>query len=311
MMIKKFSNFILENLKEESQSSIGEYIESLAEKDQNVKRIVSDFTQDSSPWIKISNAINILPELEKSNLLKKVQNYLNREESKEVEVSTSVLLEESYGEGVLTTFFKCLTALGFKDNEQSLEVPSEFLVFFKFVNLDVLKVIEVFNRFKSLSSLELDVTLPNISLYLGLKNDLTFEYGYYYDELVTIGSFKLTKKSLNKLKLSDLKSTSGLKRVLMNLNFEDLKLLSKIKEGLVKFNPGYYEQKSSPVIIDRTIQFGYYGVGKWDNGVLDEGELMNIKSNLKSFLINFNWSEKVQISASANKFWIFLKIRLK
>ena len=78
-----------------------------------------------------------------------------------------------------------------------------------------------------------------------------------------------------------------------------------------KFQPGYFEQKMVPLVNDRIITFGYYGVGKWDNGQLDSGELMNVKNNLKNFLSKYKWSEKIQISVVPSKFWVYINIKIK
>jgi len=90
----------------------------------------------------------------------------------------------------------------------------------------------------------------------------------------------LTKSIYNGLKLSDLKSVNGLKKVLANLNFEDIQLMSKIKLEMEKFNPGYFEQKIAP-------------------------------PNLKSFLIKYKWSEKIQLNIVPSKFWVYIQIKLK
>lgn len=313
-MIKKYSDFIAESFNEEIHGTIGEYIEELSKKDDEITHIVNQHIKDVEPWIEISNAINILPDLEQVNLLKRVEKYLTGEkEYPEIFTSTDVnLLEESYGQGILNTFFKCLTALGFKDNSPSNETPSEFLVFFKFSGVESSKIEGVFKRFKSLSSIEIDYTQPSMGLYFGIRNTGDFEYGYYYDELIPIGNFKLNKSTFNKLKLSDLKSTSGLKKALVNYNLDDIKLLGKIKIEMDKFQPGYYEQKSAPFLSDnRVITFGYYGVGKWDNGKLDEGELLNLRGNLKTFLSKYRWSDKIQMSIVPNRFWVYINLKLK
>lgn len=219
---------------------------------------------------------------------------------------------ESYGKNVLSTFFKCLTALGFKDNSpQEKDIPSEFLIIFKMSGVESSKISSVFNRFKSLSTIKVDYSHPNMGLYFGIRTSGDFEYGYYYDELVPIGLFKLNKSSLNSLKLSELKSTSGLKKVVLNLTVDDILLMGKIKNEMDKFQPGHYEEKMSPRVNDRIITFGIYGLGKWSDGKLDEQELHNIKSNLKSFLSKYKWSEKIQISVVPNKFWIYINIKLK
>jgi len=319
-MIKKYNQFIEESFNQETHHSLGEYIEQLAQNDEYIQMIVSQITDKIEPHIRLSNAVNLLDDLSKVELLKRVENYLNGiEGSTDVSATVDInslekeeSIRESYGKNVLTTFFKCLTALGYKENSQELkEIPQEFLVYFKFTEIDSQKLKSIFNRFKSLQSIQIDYTNPTTSLYFGIKCDSNFEYGYYKDELIPIGQFKLTKSIYNGLKLSDLKSVNGLKKVLANLNFEDIQLMSKIKLEMEKFNPGYFEQKISPQINDRLLTFGYYGVGKWDNGQLDLGEFENIKSNLKSFLIKYKWSEKIQLNIVPSKFWVYIQIKLK
>jgi hypothetical protein len=313
-MIKKYNDFIQESFNQEEHHSLGEYIEELSIDDQYIQMLIGEYTKEVDASISVSNAINVLDDMYKVELLKRVENHLNGVEG-ELSVGTSTpvdLLEESYGKNVLTTFMKCLTALGFKDNTpESKEVPSEFLLFFKFSGIDSSKIELVFKRFKSLQSIQIDYSQPQMGLYFGIRNDGQFEYGYYYDELISIGQFKLNKSAFNSLKLSDLKATSGLKKLLVNLNLEDVILMGKIKLEMDNFNPGYFEQKMVPVLNDRIMTFGFYGVGKWDNGQLDEGELMNLKGNLRTFLSKYKWSEKIQISVVPSKFWVYINIKLK
>jgi hypothetical protein len=319
-MIKRYNDFIQESFSQENHHSLGEYIEQLAENDEFIQMIVGQMTGDIDVSIRMSNAINLLDDLQKVELLKRVENHLNGVEG-ETNVSTTVdaetvsptePIDESYGKSVLNTFFKCLTALGFKDNTpQTEQIPSEFLIIFKLTGVESSKIEGVFNRFKSLQSIKVDYSHPTMGLYFGIKCDGLFEYGYYYDELVPIGQFKLTKSVYNQIKLSELKSASGLKKILVNLNFEDVVLMSKIKVEMDKFNPGYFEQKMVPQINDRTMTFGFYGVGKWDNGQLDSGEFENVKSNLKMFLSKYKWSEKIMISVQPSKFWVYIQIKMK
>jgi len=319
-MIKRYNDFIQESFSQESHHSLGEYIEQLAENDEFIQMIVGQMTGDIDVSIRMSNAINLLDDLQKVELLKRVENHLNGVEG-ETNVSTTVdsstvtptePIDEAYGKSVLNTFFKCLTALGFKDNTpQTEQIPSEFLIIFKLTGVESSRIEGVFKRFKSLQSIEVDYSHPTMGLYFGVKCDGLFEYGYYYDELVPIGQFKLTKSIYNQIKLSELKSASGLKKILVNLNFEDVVLMCKIKVEMDKFSPGYFEQKMVPQISERTMTFGYYGVGKWDNGQLDAGEFENVKSNLKMFLAKYKWSEKIMISVQPNKFWVYIQIKLK
>ena len=316
-MIKRYNDFIQESFSKENHHSLGEYIEQLAENDEFIQMIVGQMTGDIDVSIRMSNAINLLDDLQKVELLKRVENHLNGVEGKThvaatVDAKTVEPIDEAYGKNVLNTFFKCLTALGFKENSpQTNEVPTEFLMFFKLSGVDSSRIEGVFRRFKSLQSINVDYSHPTMGLYFGIKCDGLFEYGYYYDELIPIGQFKLTKSIYNQIKLSELKSASGLKKILVNLNFEDIVLMSKIKVEMDKFSPGYFEQKMVPQILERTMTFGYYGVGKWDNGQLDAGEFENVKNNLKAFLMKYKWSEKIMISVQPSKFWVYIQIKLK
>jgi len=316
-MIKRYNQFISESFSKEDHHSLGEYIEQLAENDEFIQMIVGQMTGDIDSSIRMSNAINLLDDLQKIELLKRVENHLNGVEGKThvsatVDAKTVEPIDETYGKNVLTTFFKCLTALGFKENApQTNEVPTEFLMFFKLSGVDSSRIEGVFNRFKSLQSINVDYSHPTMGLYFGIKCDGNFEYGYYYDELIPIGQFKLTKSIYNQIKLSELKSASGLKKILVNLNFEDVVLMCKIKVEMDKFSPGYFEQKMVPQILERTMTFGFYGVGKWDNGQLDAGEFENVKSNLKTFLMKYKRSEKIMISVQPSKFWVYIQIKLK
>lgn len=313
-MLKRYFQFIQESYSQEEHHTIGEYIEELASKDDFIKMIVGQYTGDINPSISFSNSINVLDELTKVEILKRVENHLNGVEG-EVDVLTSTpvdMIEESYGFNVLGTFFKCLTALGFKDNTpEPKEIPSEFLIYFKLGGVESSKIESVFKRFKSLSSIGIDYTHPSMGLYFGIRNTGDFEYGVYYDELVPIGTFKMTKKTFNSLKLSELKSATGLKKTLVNLSLNDIILMGKVKLEMDKFNPGYFQQKMVPIVDDRVISFGYLGVGKWDNGKLDDTELLNIKSKIKSFLSKYKWSEKIQVSVVPSELWVYIKVKIK
>ncbi len=319
-MIIKYKDFIKESFSKEEHHTIGEYIEQLAEKDDFIRMIVGQMTGDIDVSIRMSNAINILDDLKKVELLKRVENHINGVEG-ETNVSTIIdnntvnsteKIEESYGKGVLTTFFKCLTALGFKDNtHQNNEIPSEFLIFFKLSGVESSKIEGVFNRFKSMQSIKVDYTRPTMGLYFGIKCDGFFEYGYYYDDLIAIGNFKLNKSTFNQIKLSELKSASGLKKVLVSLSFENIILMGKLKIEMDKFTPGYFDQKMIPQLSEKTLTFGYYGFGKWDNGKLEDADFENTKTNIKKFLSNYKWSDKILLSVKASKFWVYIQIKLK
>ena len=169
-------------------------------------------------------------------------------------------------------------------------------------------------RFKSLSRyLDLvDYQQNEVSLYFGIKCDGNFEYGICYDNLLPIGQFKLNQSVIKWILSLESKSAFSLKKELVNLTYSDILILGQIKRDIGTFNPGYFEKKLFPQIKDRVFSFGFYGVGKWDNGQLDQGEFMNIKNNFTTWLISKKWGGKVLISVPQPKsFWFNLHIKLK
>ena len=315
MKIKKYIEFILES--QESQS-IGEWIESVA--DDYVLNLVSQYTQDVEPSVRLSNAIDILPDFEKEELSKKVKDYINGvEQSQDVDMVASVnsgeLLENvQAGRNVFKSFLKLLTAMGLKEHQPDWsKTPQDFLIYFLFENVDMSNLKMFASRFKSLDLFinSIDYNVNICQLYFGIKTDLTFEYGVKTDVVTPIGSFKMNKSSYNWIMLLDSLSSAPLKRQLIDLDINRLSLFSKIKTSMSGWNPGYAEKKSTPQITGDVISFGYYGVGKWDNGKLDEGEFENIKNNFKTWLSKFKWSEKILVSVTNNSFWVYFNFKLK
>ena len=314
-MIKKYLEFIKENVG--SFNSLGEWVESLID-DQYVKNIINRYTQDIDPDIELSNAINILDARIQNEIKSQIEDYIQngiQEKEPDVLASTDLeMLDESAGKGVFTSFLKSLTALGQKETNPNWEkCPDDFLLFYYYPNLDSTIVKQIFTRFKSLSMYldTIDYGKNEVNLYFGLKSDGNFEYGISYDNLTPIGQFKLSQ-SITKWILSlESKSAQSLKKELVNLNLSDILTLGRIKNDMLTFNPGYHEKRLAPMLKDRIISFGYFGLGKWDNGRLDEGELMNIKNNFTTWLLNKKWSDKILISIKPESFWINIHIKLK
>lgn len=293
-------------------NTLGEYIESLCD-DEFIRSIVGEYTKEIDPKIRVSNSINLLEDYEKIQLLKRVESHLNGSKS-EPQITTSVdtyeTIEESYGKGIFTTFLKCLTALGLKENKPVQETPNNFLFLFKFEKLDYLKVESIFKRFKSLQILGIEYS-PDMGLYFGIKSDGFLEYGYITDKMNEIGKFPIKKSTLNWIKTSDLKSLSGIKKSLTNLSHGDLILLGKIKTEMGKFKPEYCEQKMTPQIQDRIISFGYSGYGNWNNGKINDEDLIKLKENVKEFLLKYRWSSNILVNTSAKNFWSHINIKIK
>ena len=107
------------------------------------------------------------------------------------------------------------------------------------------------------------------------------------------------------------KSAQSIKKELVNLTYTDLITLGQIKSDMKSFRPGYFEKSLSPMLRDRVITFGFYGVGRWDNGKLDEGEYQNIKGNFTNWLMTKKWGSKILISVKPESFWLYFHLKLK
>lgn len=309
-----FYDFINEKYDESIDGSIGQYISGIAETDERVREIVASFTQDIKQDIDMSNAINLLDDIKKINLLRMVEDHINQKEG-DLKVSARMAsdneLNESVGKrGVFNSFLKSLTALGFKDNDASNDVPDGFLFIFRFTDIDPVKQRTIFKRFAYLDTIEFEES-RKVSLYYGLRDDMHIEYGYYYDVFNKIGEFKLTQSIFNKLKTSDFKSLSGFKRKVSQLNFKDIILIQKLKVAMLSFDPGRIESKLQPKINDKIITFSYYGYGTWRSGQLEENDMIGLKDKVKEHLVKHKWSERLLISVSANKFWTYVNFKIK
>lgn len=319
-MIKRYLEFIKENYTE--FNSLGEWIESLSG-DPYIINILTRYTSEIDPSIEISNAVNLLDTKTQNEIKGQIERYLEYGvEDKEPEIIVSTETEELMesqeisisGKGVFTSFLKSLTALGQKENTPNWKkTPDDFLLYYYFQNLPSQDVKMIFTRFKSLhryiDMIKYDQNFLN--LYFGLKCDGQFEYGFNYETNLPIGQFKISKSVIKWLLSIESKSAQSIKKELVNLSYVDILTLGTIKNDMKTFSPGYYENKIAPQLKDRVISFGYHGVGKWDNGKLDEGELMNIKNNFTTYLLSKKWGGKVLISVKAMSFWVYLHIKLK
>ena len=318
MIIKRYLQFI----NEDENTSLGQWISSLIE-DEYVRNIVARYTQEIDPSIDLENAINLLDKRTQLEIKEQIEEYLQKGiEEKQPDILTSTDTEQLWeseitvaGKGMFASFLKSLTALGQKDCLPNWEKTSnDFLFYYHFSNLQSEIVKSVFMRFKSLSRyLDLvDYQQNEVSLYFGIKCDGNFEYGICYDNLLPIGQFKLNQSVIKWILSLESKSAFSLKKELVNLTYSDILILGQIKRDIGTFNPGYFEKKLFPQIKDRVFSFGFYGVGKWDNGQLDQGEFMNIKKNFTTWLISKKWGGKVLISVPQPKsFWFNLHIKLK
>jgi hypothetical protein len=334
-MIKKYLEFISES-KFENFNSLGEWIKSISN-DEYVMNIVNRYIDDNNNLyggediganIDLENAINLLDDKIKSEIKQQIDKYLeNGIEEKEPMVLPSTdtfdLLGESVesqaevtvaGKGIFSSFLKSLTALGLKESNPNWQnCPEDFLLYYSFLNIDSEAVKQIFSRFKSLSRyLHLvDYQHNTLGLYFGVTINGQFEYGIQYDSRFPIGQFRLSQSVIKWLLSIESKSAQSIKKELVNLTYTDLITLGQIKSDMKSFRPGYFEKNLSPMLRDRVITFGFYGVGRWDNGKLDEGEYQNIKSNFTNWLMTKKWGGKVLISVKPESFWLYFHLKLK
>lgn len=322
-MIKKYLQFLAEN-KINGFNSIGEWVESLID-DDYIKNIVNRFTKDIDYSVDLSNAINILDDKIKKDIKSQIENYLqNGIEDKEPNITASTNIEQLKedvsseitisGKGIFTSFLKSLTGLGRKETIPNYEsIPNDFLIYYHYDNLNYEDVKQIFSRFKSLTRYidSLDYQKNELDLYFGIKCNGELEYGIRYDSNIPIGRFKLSKSAIKWICQIDSKSAASLKKEIVNLTYNDIILFGNIKLSMEQFNPGYFEKKSIPTINDRIITFAYYGIGKWENGKLDETELQNIKNRFNTWLASKKWNTKVLINIKSSSFWVYLSLKLK
>ena len=339
-MIKKYLQFIKESFEKsrEDFNSLGEWVEYLyelysdeEEKLSNLKSIVNrnfnikgkESLEEIGTDIRLANAINILDENIQKEMESMILDFIqNGVSEKEPVISTSTDLEQiteseitKAGRGIFHSFLKTLTALGQKEKTSEVErCPEKFLLFYLYENLDANAVKQVFSRFQSLVPYleHIDYGKNEVSLYFGVKCDGELEYGILYDDNFThFGSFKLNQTVIKWLNNLEAKSAFSLKKELVNLSYNDIITLGKVKSDMIQYNPGYHEKRLKPELKDRVMSFGYQGIGKWDNGKLDEFELANLKGNFVTWLLSKNWGSKVLISVKANSYWLYIHIKLK
>jgi len=316
-MIKKYIEFI-----SESEGSLGQRVESMYS-DEYVKNIVNRYIGETGSDIRLANAINLLDERTQKEIEQQLDEYSSngiQEKDPSVTASTDIEpLSESEataaGKGIFHSFLKSLTALGQKDRQEfSDSCPDEFLMFYLFESLDAESIKQVFGRFRSLVPYieNIDYGRNEADLYFGIRCDGFLEYGASYEEGPRpFGSFKLSQNAIKWINSIDAKSAFALRKELVNLTYADIIALGRAKLDMTQYNPGYHESKMKPSLKDRVLSFGYQGIGKWDNGKLDEAELANLKGNFVGWLLNKSWGSKFLISVKANSYWLYIHIKLK
>jgi hypothetical protein len=318
-MIKQYFDFLYEDF--DGYKTRAEYIEALSKNNDYAKNLIAEYTKDIDADIRIANAVNTLDTHTQKLIIKMIKDEkLGIRPEKEISVNTytSTTMNESDdfgGKNIFKCFLKVLSALGQKDCDVDWKkTPKDYLCLFitDSVNIEQLKGVMsrylYFDMFIQKTK-ELD---GNVELYFGIKSDLNVEYGVNISgRPYKLGSFILTQGTYNYIMTFNLKSASNLKKFLVYLDLPKLTIMSKVKTAIQGYFPGQSESKIEPTITGDVITFAYQGLGKWDNNQIDEGELNNIKNNLRSHLMQFKWSEQLQFNINPSNSWIFINIKIK
>jgi hypothetical protein len=318
-MIRKYFDFIIES---NDRKNIGEYVEKEYGDDEYALSIISQYTKDIDPTIRLSNAFNMIPEDTQDLILDLIKRHREGESPEPAEVTTytDVNLSESSeqsGKNIFRCFLKVMTALGFKDIATDwASAPDDYLIFFRTTPMDTMVVKTTMSRYSYFDRFinSVDYTHNECRLYYGIKCDGTFGYGISTDDqTIQMGLFLITKGIFNWLVTLDSPSAKNLKREIIPLDSAKISLMGKIKSEMSKFDFGIpNSSKMKPEIVDGIITFGYKGIGGWKDGVLNPEDLDSMKKSIKNFLSRYRWSEKIQVSVSVgNDFWILIRVRIK
>jgi hypothetical protein len=313
--VKSYSSFLLE------KETLPEQIVSLVDGDSYAQTLVTQYCVEIDHTVDLVTALSLLSSKKQEEILSLIKKYRLKKNPDDAIISTHTdlnILESNTplaGKNLFYCFLKVLTALGQKNIQTNWEsTPDDFLLYFLSQELEYLEIRLVTSRFKYLDlvfqqGLE---TSQFASLYFGLKTDMTMEFGIkFYEISQKIGEFKLTEDTLISFLDSTYLALNGFKSIMKNFNFNKLKLLSKIKKELINFQPGYYEQKTKPVIKDDVITFGYIGIGTWDNGFMDNNEYESVKTNLRNYLIKYSWVDDVKMSVVTKDLWVYINLKPK
>ena len=340
MDIKKFKDFIIENKYIElaqKHGSFGQYVKKLEqmfinddEKIERFRQIVGKYLDDSSvdAHVNILNSINTLEEIDQRLLVKELKREFKLTEdlqSQEIDTQQEVESDISEikdmrlsGKFGFNSFLKVITALNLPNIEADYEnCPPDFSIIYSLLNLDKSRLINIMKRFKSLefaTNLIENTNSGRIGLYFGIKFNKQFslEYGLIIDDKRTVcGDFKLGRNQLRNILNIQSKALGNFKELMANCDLNRMKILMRVKYDLDTFSPGYFHRKSNPSIVGDILTVGYYGVGKWDKGRIDNDDYQRMKSEFNDWILNQKWKKNVTYNVKPGKFWVYFKIKVK
>jgi hypothetical protein len=266
--------------------------------------------------LRISKAVNLLKPYDQMVLVNKLQDRFKVDEKVtfELEEYNDLTL---LGKTGFNSFIKVVSALSLPTIERNKEnCPNDFFIMFMSEKLNNERLFSKMKRFRSMKQI-IEILKDNsepLRIYFGLKfnNKLFMEYGFIKGEnRMMLGEFKLTKYTFDKLKSVEKKPLKDLQKQVENLDIKELKKLMMIKIKLTEFSPGYYVEKSNCYVEDGMLHQGYYGVGKWDSGLMTRNSLDNFKEEFKKWIAGEKWGKDILFNIKPDNFWVWVKIKLK
>lgn len=262
--------------------------------------------------IKLSNAIEALPLIDQKLLLRDIERSLKT--MNEAEETEELGL---YGKAVFSSFLKILSAINTPNDlkQETDNIPKDFLYYYWIEDINKEKLRNVFKRFKTM-----DKYLPTIEkatktdIFFGIKNigRPCFQYGIICDKkVIIIGEYILKQKMYEELKNIKNVYLTDLKENLKSVTYEQVLKLAKIQKDLTTFSPSYYIKKTKPFMEKDYLCAKYYGIGKWDSGVMLTNDFENCKKEFKTWASTHRLKNIILFNLKAENFWVIFKIKIQ
>lgn len=305
-MILRYNNFIVESTFQEcctEYGTFGRWVEKEVEGNDYLSTIIAPFISKVKPDIRLANAVDLLGEFDQ----KQIYLMIKSEKEKKNENTSN---ENLGGKNIFKSFLKATYSLGIGDLDK--KASSEYLIYYESNSINDDLILQSFTRFKSLQVLyKKTIENQECKLFFGVDLSLNFTYGILtVSGRIILGTFKFNKSSFEWTKSLGLNIFSKFKMDIIELSWDDFSLLIKVAKFMQAYPLGD-KSKFNLIWSQYILTFSYYGVSKWDNGVLDAGEYMNIKSNLKTRLSSESWSKRVLVNVSADDFYLKISFKLK
>ena len=305
--------------------SLGEYVEKFQKavkgnEDDEVEfiRIIGKHL-DAKTDVRVANAVDLLDEYDQRLLVKELEDTFFVTESTMAEEFVQDIKDNTIaGKGGFNSFLKVITALNLPEIKPDIDnCPKNFSIIYSFESINKERLVNTLRRFKSLSSaVRIIDNLSDsiVGVYFGLKfesNRFYVEYGILGDDKrYIVGEFKFGSSQFKKMMAHKSKILQSFQEEMKEADLKELKLLMKVKNDFTNFSPGYFHRKSNAIIKDNVLIQGFYGVGNWNNGVLDKESYENLKQEFKDWVLTQKWREKVLVNIKPGKFWVYFKIKL-